>query len=499
MKNSNLFMKKITPLSLIIFGILTMLVGTTSAQESLTLERALEIAYRNSPTLIQNKISLERDKNSLVIQQSGLKSQFQLGLDPFSYSRSSTFEKISSEWNSYKTMSAGGDFSIRQPLKWTDGTLTLSDNFSWQESSNQSSGSTNTSFSNKVQLRLDQPIFTYNKTKMDLKKQEYTLEKSKINYAIQQLEIEKNVTNGFYQVYQSFKSLATAREEFQNQKQNYEIIKNKVEAGLIPKEELFQAEVNFAKSEISLSDQETSYENTKDQFKQTLGLPLDEDLMVIPDIKVDPVDIDIDINLAVKYALEQRMELRQRQIDIENGLFELIVAKSTNEFKGNISATVGLFGNDNKANGAFQNLQDNEDVSVSLTIPLWDWGVRKSTIRNAQLSNESTKIDYEEQKKTIVIQIRQLCRELPKLVKQIKIAKQNLNNAELTYDINMEKYRNGTISGMDLQNYQNQLSSAKNELTNSTISYKLRLLDLKIQTLWDFKTNHSFLPVDLLK
>ena len=49
---------------------------------------------------------------------------------------------------------------------------------------------------------------------------------------LQVLNIEKNVTSQFYDVYQKQKALSIARDEYNNQKQNYEIIKNKVEAGL---------------------------------------------------------------------------------------------------------------------------------------------------------------------------------------------------------------------------------------------------------------------------
>ena len=47
----------------------------------------------------------------------------------------------------------------------------------------------------------------------------------------------------------------------------------------------------------------------------------------------------------------------------------------------------------------------------------------------------------------------------------------------MTYEINLENYRNGTITGMDLQQYQTQLSSAKTEYTNSLIQYKIELLN----------------------
>jgi hypothetical protein len=50
---------------------------------------------------------------------------------------------------------------------------------------------------------------------------------------------------------------------------------------------------------------------------------------------------------------------------------------------------------------------------------------------------------------------------------------------------------------MDLNLFQNQLSEKKMNLTNSLISYKLELLNLKIQSLWDFENNSSFVPVEI--
>lgn len=490
-------MKKIASISLIISGILMLCSGSTFAQEILTLEKALEIAYQQSPSIIQSKMSLEQSELALIQQKASLKSQFSLNLNPFQYTRSTSFDDYNTQWYTRKSMSSGLDFRISQPIKWTDGTLTLSNSFNWQDDDNQSFGAKSTSFSNNLSLNLEQPIFTYNKTKMQLKRLEFNLEKAKIQYALAQLNIEKNVTAAFYGVYQSYKRLVTAREAFQSQKENYELIKNKVEQHLIAQEELFQAEVTLATNENSLADTETSYENTKDQFKQTLGLPLDIDISILPNIQIDSVQVDV--NQAVKYALTQRMEIRQQQIAIEEGIFSLIEAKDNNKFKGSISARVGLMGQGDKFNGAFSKPDDNETIGVTLTVPIWDWGARKANIRSTELSNENTEISNEEERKSIMLEVRQICRELPKLLRQIEIARQTVRNAERTYDINVEKYRSGTLTGMELKNQQTQLTDAKNSLTDAIISYKLKLLDLKIQTLWDYQNNRSYLPVDLLK
>ncbi len=466
-------------------------------QEMLTLEKALSIAFSNSPTLIQSKLSLEQQQLNLKAQNASLKSQFSLNVNPFNYTRNNVYDSYNSKWYASENKSSSASFGITQPIKWTDGSISLVNDFSWQDASNRTSGGTNTSFNHNVSLRLSQPLFTYNRTKMQLKELEFALENSELSYAIQQLNIEKNVTSSFYAVYQRQKDLSTTKDEYKNQKQNYDIIKNKVEAGLIAKEELYQAEVNLANSESSVYSQEISYENAKDNFKLLLGMSLDQDIVILPNTEVSQVKVDQ--SNAVKYALDQRMELRQKEISLERGLFNIIRAKAENEFKGNLTARVGVDALSDKVNTMYDNPTDNEQIGISLTIPLWDWGAKKARVKSSELAQESEMISFDEQKKEIVINVRQICRNLPTLIQQIDIKKKSVENAERTYDINLEKYRNGNLTGMDLQQYQKQLTDAKQAYTNALINYKLELLNLKIQTLWDFEQNKSYLPVDLLR
>lgn len=58
------------------------------AQEVLTLDKALKIAFENSPALVQSKLSLRQNELNLQAQKASLKSQFSLDVNPFSYSRS---------------------------------------------------------------------------------------------------------------------------------------------------------------------------------------------------------------------------------------------------------------------------------------------------------------------------------------------------------------------------------------------------------------------------
>lgn len=464
-------------------------------QQVLTLDKALGVAFANSPALIQSKLSLEQQQLNLKAQQASLKSQFSLDVNPFSYTRNNVYDGYNSNWYANENMTSSATLGIRQPIKWTDGTVSLINDFSWQNASNRTSGGKNTSFTHNLSLQIQQPLFTYNRMKMQLLELEYSLENAQLSYSMQQLNIEKSVTTNFYDVYQKQKDLMIARDEYANQKQNYNIIKDKVEAGLVAREELFQAEVNLATSESSVYTQEINYENAKDNFKLLLGVSLDEEIAVLPNTEVTPITVNS--TDAVKYGLDQRMELRQKQITLERDVFTIIRAKAESEFKGEITGRIGLDALGGKVNDMYDKPTDNERVGISLTIPIFDWGAKKARVKSSQLAMESDNVSLDEQKKEIIISIRQICRNLPTLISQINIKKKSIENAERTYDINLEKYRNGTLTGMELQQYQTQLTDAKQAYTNALISYKLELLNLKVQTLWNFETNTPYLPEQL--
>jgi outer membrane protein TolC len=136
---------------------------------------------------------------------------------------------------------------------------------------------------------------------------------------------------------------------------------------------------------------------------------------------------------------------------------------------------------------------------LSFQIPIYDWGQEKSRIKAQQATIESNKVDLGVQQNDIILSIRLSYRNLKNLINQIQIARVSVNNAQLTFDLNLEKYKNGDLTGMDLSIYQNQLSQNKLNFTNSLISYKLELLNLKILTLYDFEKKQPVIPVKTLK
>lgn len=467
------------------------------SQEGLTLEKALSIAESNSPSMKITRLNLIRSQENLNAQNAALKSNFSLTLNPIGYSQDRQFNDLISKWNSQKTTESYGIFTVSQPIVLTDARISLMNRFGYTDSYSEYTNATTKGFSNNLSLNLDQPLFTYNRTTLSLKELQLALENAQLNYAIQLLSLEKLVAQAFYSVYQQQQSLEIANQAYQNMQKSHEVSKNKVDAGISAREEMFQAELNLATTRSDYENKQVALENAKDDFKILIGMSLYDDILVIPNIAVDTVAIDI--SFAIDQGLANRMELRQRKIDIETSQFDLIQTKALNEFKGNLSLSVGLFGDNNKFKDVYANPTDNESVSLSLTIPLWDWGERKSRIKATEASIESANINLESEKNDIILGVRKVYRNLLNLQNQIEIARQSVTNAQLTYDLNLERYKNGDLTGMDLNLFQNQLSEKQLTFTNSLISYKLELLNLKIQTLYDFENKKSVTPVMTLE
>lgn len=466
-------------------------------QAQFTLDNAVKLAMENSPDIQRTKLDLQRNQELLNAQKAATKSHFSLNLNPFSYQNDLSFNRQLNAWVSSETKESNGTFRISQPLKWTGGTVSIIDRFSWQDSYSDYSNVRNKLYSNNMYLSISQPLFTYNTIRLETREIELDLERTQLTYAIQELQIERQVAQLFYTVYQNKLNVSIAQEELDNQRKSYEIIKNKVEAGLLAQEEYLQAELNLMNSQSSLQNAKVTLESSYDNLKKILGIPLEEMITVDADTTFKAVNVNL--TKAIENGLQSRRELRQQQISIENAQFSLIRTEALNEFKGEVNLTYGLTGTNELIKDVYDKATKNQQIELSVEIPLWDWGEKKSRIKAQEAAIQREKLTYDEDITDITIEIRKTYRELMNLELQIEIARKNVRNAQLTYEINLERYEYGDLTSMDLSLYQQQLSQSKTQLVSSLVNYKLALLDLKVQSLWDFEANKAVLQEDIIK
>ena len=468
----------------------------THAQVMLTLEKALDIAEENNPSLITQKLNFARAKFQLEAQRLSLRSQFSLDLSPASYEKTRSFDNRVSEWYTNERFNTQGSFRVVQPILLTDGDITLTNTLGWQNNNSvdvNGRRSENQAFSNNLSVRLNQPIFTYNRRKMELRQIEFQYENSRINYALQRLRTEQSITQQFYSVYVAKNQLEVSRDELKNAEVNFNLIQKKVEADMSAKDEFYQAELNYISAQSSVKEREVSLENAKDALKQTLGMSLKEDIDVEAKITVDPITIDL--AKAVSNGLNSRMELRSREIEIEQADMQMITVKAQNEFSGNIALSLGLTGDNKNFDNIYENPTTSPRVSLSFSVPIFDWGVNKKRVNAQKAAQTIAKLSHENEKIDIELNVIQTWRNLENLKLQIDIAAKRVNSAQLAYDINQIRFRNGDLTGMDLTQFQNQLSNSRISYWQTQINYNIQLLNMKIISLYDFENDVPLVPL----
>lgn len=470
-----------------------------NAQVGMTLDDALNYSIENSPELQRALMNLRRYKFSLDAQRASLKSKFSLTLNPVSYNRNRYFENRLSEWYTNESFSTSGTFSISQPIIWTGATVSLNNRFGWQNNKSSITGgidNDNSAYSNDLYLSVTQPLFRYNQIKLDLKNIELDYENALINYALQRLNLENSITNQFYSVYTAQNSLEISKAELNDAEANYNVIKNKVDADLSTKDELYQAELNLATARSTLDNRMVALENAKDDFKKILGISLETNIEIIAQVTAQPVTVDL--GKAIANALDSRLELKQREISRTELDLQMKQIKETNSFNGELSLSIGIMGDNERLGDIYKTPTNNPRVSLSFNVPIFDWGERKARVRAQEIAIEMHNLETDEERKAIEIAIRKCYRNLNNLLAQISIAEKSVKNAQLTYDLNAERYRNGEITGMEMNQFQTQLSNKKMSYVSTIIDYKKELLNMKILTLYDFENDKAILPLNLV-
>ncbi|MBR5511405.1 MAG: TolC family protein [Bacteroidaceae bacterium] len=469
-----------------------------TAQISMTLDDALNYSIEHSPDLQRALMNLRRYEFSLKAQRASLKSKFSLTLNPITYSRNRYFENRLSEWYTNESFASTGTFSISQPIIWTGATVSLNNRFGWQNNKSSLTGgeNDNRAYSNDLYLSITQPLFRVNQIKLDFKNIELDYENALINYALQRLNLENSITNQFYNVYTAQNSLEISRAELKDAEANYTVIKNKVDADLSTKDELYQAELNLATAKSTVDNRIVSLDNAKDDFKKVLGIDLDTNIEIIAQVTAQPVTVDL--GKAIANALGSRLELKQREISRTELDLQMKQIKETNSFNGELSLSIGIIGDNEKLGDIYKTPTNNPRVSLSFNVPIFDWGERKARIRAQEIAIEMHNLETDEEKKAIEIAIRKSYRNLNNLLTQISIAEKSVKNAQLTYDLNAERYRNGEITGMEMNQFQTQLSNRKMSYVSTIIEYKKELLNMKILTLYDFENDKAIIPLNLI-
>lgn len=467
----------------------------------LDLKESIEIAKQKSYSMLSLIQDFKIAEYNLKSATSRLKTHIDLNFVSPSYTETvRQFEDSTGiSFFPIKQLSYQGNVNISQPLP-TDGYIYVRSGLQNYDDFFRDNRSTYLN----TRLGFVQPLdalYGYNAIKSTLKQAKLAYERSKKGLKREELNLVYRVTNSFYNLIAMQKGAEIARMNLERQKEAHDIAQNKYKAGLIREVDALQMEVDLAEAQNNYDLANVDQESSINAFKELIGINFTDSVVLNSEFKYDVVIVNPD--KAVQYALENRLEIREQEIEIELSKINIKRQKANGMIQADLTGyyeKVGISSQDinspfatslNNSYNNFLNRPQNYGIGFTVTVPLLDWGENRALVNAAKSRLEQSQLRKEEVERGIEREVRNLVADLNSSLKRLQLLEKNVSVAEKSFEITRQRFADGDVDSQGLALERNRLNTAYISHLRSYINYQLYLADLMRKTFYDFNKNEA--------
>ena len=472
---------------------------------NLDLESSIALAKEKSKTMLKLKQSLAGVGYDLRAATSKFKTHVNLDLVAPRYSKTvRQFEdSLGLHFYPVSQNSMSGYLTINQPLP-TDGSLFIRSGM--ENITDYYYGKRNSQLTSIIGL--NQPIeafFGYNNISMGYKQAKLNYDRSFKQLKRAELDLVYNISQSFFTLLSYHERLNIAKLTLQRQKEAYEIAQSKYKAGLIREVEALQMEVDLGDALNSQDIANVNYLSQVTLFKEELGMELKDSIVIKTDL--DYKTVNVDAEKAVSLALENRLELKEDEINIELNNMEIKRRKAEGRINGDISFNYEFKGVNQDArslpvettlSNTWNDLQrrpGNLGVGLTISIPLIDWGENRARVHSAEATLNQNLIQLSGDKISIERDVRTTVNRLQSNLRRLQLLEKTVVIAEKSFEISRQRYSNGDIDSQAMALERERLNTAYVTRLDAFINYKLFLADIMRKTFYDFERDVSLLAM----
>ncbi|MFC1557844.1 TolC family protein [candidate division KSB1 bacterium] len=444
----------------------------------LTLEESLNIALERSHDIKLMEQNLIRDQERVKAERAALKSNAHMHL--YTPSFNTAYEEVyDSEEDIFryeytqknKVMSK---VVVNQPIP-TNGNFSFNYDFFHETQLGDIKN-----YSNNFYLKFEQPIFTPNVLNMRIRRAELSLKETELDYTSRKVQIEYRITRSYYNLFRYFAQLEINNKRLELLEKSYDIAETLNSRGIIDEMELLQIEVELADSRDEILETEGRLTRSKDSFKQTIGLPKSEDIVIEPVLEYKPIQLADEIKeKTIELGMQNSTRIKDGEIRKEFRTLDVIDADRLNEFKGSIVTTVGLDKKDSVFTETLKKPDQTRSVSLNFYLPLWDWGRNKAQVRSAQASLKYAETSLSENRRTVKRWLEDELRDLEDANIRLEILSKSKKLADKSYALGIEKFKNGQINSQSLILVIEQLINSNKSFLSAYIDFQYAKAGLK--------------------
>lgn len=339
--------------------------------------------------------------------------------------------------------------------------------------------------SQPINIEYSQPIFAFNSFKWSKTIEPKKFERAKRVYLENMENIAINSASLFFSVLLAQEQYKMAEKNYENTKMLYDIAKERFNIGSVAQDELLQLELRLLNDQMSINNYQLDAEVAMLSLSAYLGYNelVKIELVVpeiIPEFSVEFQDVLYKSLTNTSFALDNELDILSAQRDVAS-------AKGTGGLQVSLNAQFGLTQSGIDLSNAYSNLLDQEIVGLTLSVPIFDWGMKKGQVKMANSREEIIRTQVEQElikhQQDVLIRVVQFNNQK----QQCEISAMADNIAGRRYEIAMERFRTGAISVLDVNTAQSEKDAAVVKYITELRNYWDYYLGIRKTSLYDYR------------
>jgi outer membrane protein len=322
-------------------------------------------------------------------------------------------------------------------------------------------------------LKAEQPLYKGKSLITSVKQAELSRETSQL--AIEQVtnNLVFEVYGRYYELLRAIKLEEEARQSVLRLQSHSKDAKAFYEAGLIPKNDMLQSEVELAQGEQDLVDAENATAMAKSRLNVLMERPVGS-LLTIEDHS-DYVIQDISWDEVIEKARENRAEIAQSDKSVQIAENDIVLKKAPYLPSITLSASYDRVGDEIGAAPVPGFPSEVKTVKAVATWQLWTWMKDRDDVLAAEKNLQKAKKSVTKTVNEVTLDARDAYLRLEQAAKRIKVSEKAIEHAKENYRINQAQYQAQLTTSTDVLDAQTLLNQAMTNYYNALYGYQLAL------------------------
>lgn len=461
------------------------------AQITLNLQKAIEIANDSSLTAFRYQNMYLAGYWEYRTYKANRLPSMSLNLMPAQYYRYITQRYDSNQnvdvYREQQMFSASGGLSIQQNFDLTGGTFYIDSELEYMRNFGYTKS---TQFSSiPIRIGYQQSLLGFNPFRWERKIEPLKFEKAKKTFLYNRESISEEVVRYFFALASAQADLELAKEQVASCDTLYKIGLQRQKIAAISRADLLTLQLDKVNAQNTLENAQITMKRAMTAL--ALYLNLDKNTQIKLELPGKPKVLNISAEEALSKAQENNptyLEQRQSVLEAER---EVNRSKMESRFNASVNASIGFNQVANELNNAYRKPLQQDLVSVSVSIPLVDWGVRKGRLNMAKNNLNVTRIAARQQEQSVEEEVMMTVNDFNIQQRLINSAEEALDLAILAYEQTRQRFIIGKADVNSLTLALNRQQEAQKNYLASLQNYWMNYYKIRKLTLHDFVSGFS--------